>query len=338
MANLQSHVSGQHFVARPILLFGGGEPAEGSVLRSPTAWRSLLIANATAVQITIDGGTPKSIPSGNLANELLKLRHADVSISLSNSSQVHATPINTRYDLSIRIADPTTLKNVEIAFSEMTVSGMLTRSIIERFLNDRRCQGLGKDYADGFANFCLGILLKERPSSECLTTPFARYRESYGAALRILSGFERPLSHLVADIIRFALNDFSQPRAATGYWELDLASRMLKDPETRDLPVAPDKGSERRKVCPVDHGTGQILDLAVRMARQDRWSPILSDVCRQIANSELLDAVDRQKALAIWAIAAWRLGARDQAIEPLRQIAATYPFRTWAEPYLEIMT
>ena len=258
----------------------------------------------------------------------------NIGISLSNSSQAHATPVITRYDLSIRIADATTFKSVEIAFSEMTMSGTLTRSVIERFLHDRRCQGPGKDYADGLANFCLGVLLKERPSSEYLTTPFARYRESYGAALRILSEFERPFAHLIADIIRFALNDFSQASGVTGYWELDLASRLLKNPETKDLPLAPEKESERRKVCPVDHGTGQILDLVVRMARQDRWSPILSDACRQIANSELLDAVDRQKALAIWAIASWRLGARDQAIEPLRQIAATYPSglgrsRTW---------
>jgi hypothetical protein len=48
--------------------------------------------------------------------------------------------------------------------------------------------------------------------------------------------------------------------------------------------------------------------------------------------------MDTQKGLAIWAAIAWRLGARESAVEPLRQIAATYPFRTWAEPYLESAT
>jgi hypothetical protein len=257
---------------------------------------------------------------------------------LSNASQVRATPVVTQYDLSFKIADASTLKDVEIAFSERIMSSTLARSSIEGFLNDFRCEGPGKDYADGLANFTLGVLLKERPSSEHLTTPFARYRESYGAALRVLADLERPFARLIANVIRFALNDFSWASATTGYWELDLASQLLKYPEMKLLLPAPGIENARRKVCPVDHGTGQILDLAVRMFQEDRWSPILSDACRQIAKSDVLDAMDRQKAHAIWAISSWRLGAREQAIEPLRQIATTYPFRTWAEPYLEMVT
>jgi molecular chaperone DnaK len=162
-ARLQNHVSAEHHVARPILLVDGKEPTESYVLRLPVAKKSLIFANVTNVQVTINGGTPRSILSSDLASEIAKLKHADVSISLSNASQVRAAPVITRYDFLIRIADAISLKNVELAFSEMIMCGTLTRSTIERFLNDSRCQGPGKDYADGLANFSLGVQFVHEP-------------------------------------------------------------------------------------------------------------------------------------------------------------------------------
>lgn len=337
-AQLQKHVAGEHFVARPFLLIGGIEPEEICVIRSTGAVRGLIVANATDAEIEVDGGARVSIAVGDLGRVLLKLKQGRVLIKLSNAAQAKATPVFTLYDISFHIAGAVALRNVEVAFSETIMSSALSRALIDKFLGDPRCRHAGHDYAEGLASFTLGVLLKERPLSEHLTTPFARYRESYGSALRILSGFQRPFARLISNVIRFALNDFSECKQPTGYWELDLACALLRDPERSDFPS--DFGSEavRREICPVDHGTGQILDLAVRMFRQKRWSPILNDECRQIANSDVLDAMDRQKALAIWAIASWRLSAKEQAIEPLRQISATFPFKTWAEPYLETVT
>ncbi len=334
---LQDHVSASHHVARPILLFGNKEPAQTSIVRAVPSAKDLVLANATAAEIKIDGSNHAAIPVKKLAGALLKIRQGQVTLRLTNASQDNAAPVSTSYEISFRIADGNELKAVELAFSDIIMSA-LTRASIDRFLNDPRCRRTGSDYAHGLASFALGVLLKERPASEHLTTPFARYRESYGSALLVLSDFRRPFSRLISEVIRFALNDFSVTRAPTGYWELDLANALLKDPKRRYLPPAPGAASMRRKICPVDHGTGQILDLAVRMSQQKRWSPILDNECRQISKSDVLDAMDRQKALAIWAIAAWRLGAKDNAVEPLRQISATYPFKIWAEPYLEAVT
>jgi len=335
---LQDHVSASHHVARPILFFGDKEPTQTSIIRAVISPRDLVLANTTTAEIEIDGGKRATIPVGKLASTLSRIKQGELSLKLTNASQINATPVSTSYEISFRIAEGNELKQVELAFSDKLMSTTLTRASIDNFLNDPRCRGAGSDYANGLANFALGVLLKERPTSEHLTTPFARYRESYGSALIVLSDFKRPFSRLISEVIRFALNDFSTIGAPTGYWELDLANALLKTPEKRDLPPGPGAASMRRKICPVDHGTGQILDLAVRMSEQERWSPILDDECRQIAKSDILDAMDRQKALAIWAIAAWRLGAKDNAIEPLRQISATYPFKTWAEPYLETVT
>jgi hypothetical protein len=334
-AELQQHVSARHFVARPILLLDGVEPSRGYVRRYPTSNTTCL--SSTGVVLRSNG---KSLPisSERLAKELASIRDADFSIELTNASEANAEPVVSTYDLAFRIADSSELRGVELAFSDAVMPGALTRHVVDQFLHDPRCKGVARDYADGLANFLIGILLKERPATESLSTPFARYRETYGAGLRTLREIKRPFAQLIADIIRFALNDFTQASSNSGYWELDLASKLLTNPEVDYLPPIGTIEEARRKVCPVDHGTGQILDLTVRMSQQRRWSPILSDACRQVATSSLLDDADRQKALAVWAIASWRLGAREESIEPLRQIAAIYPFRIWAERYLEMMT
>jgi hypothetical protein len=298
----------------------------------------IIFANATTAEFQLNGGTSRTVIPRELAGILSDIREGEVSLMLINASQKNATPVTRSYSISFRIASSEDLRNVETVFFEKITNLDLTRASIDEFVNDKRCSGLGADYAIALASYTLGILLKERPAAERLTTPFARYRESYGVALEALSEFTRPLARMISEIIRFALNEFTLTSRATGFWELDLSKSLLTNSDWKSLPPAPDLTRSRRKICPVDHGTGQILDLAVRMSRQLRWSPILDDECRRVAISEKLDVMDQQKALAIWAIAAWRLGGRDSALEPLKQISATYPFSTWADAYLEAVT
>jgi hypothetical protein len=158
-----------------------------SIIRAVTSVRDLALANVTTAEIEIDGGGRNPIPVRELARALSRIKQGEVSLTLTNASQIKATPVSTSYEISFRIADGDKLKHVELAFSDKVMSTTLTRASIDKFLNDPRCRGTGSDYADGLANFAMGILLKERPTSEHLTTPFARYRESYGSALRVLS-------------------------------------------------------------------------------------------------------------------------------------------------------
>src|SRR6185437_13192331 len=107
------------------------------------------------------------------------------------------------------------------------------------------------------------------------------------------------------------MNDTSGVANDTGFLELDIAARMLTGPSHQTIAIPHPSDMEavsRRRVCPIDHATGRVLDLAVRMARQTRWSQTLSEECRQIAESASLDTADRQKALALWAVTALRLG------------------------------
>lgn len=334
---LQDHVSERHRVERPFLLFGGREPARHKVIRVPLRKAEIVTANATSARVGVDGMPLQAVALNELAEQVSALRQAEVCLVLSNNSQDNASPVNTSYMISMRIAETRELKEVEKAFDEIIMPTPISRASIGRFLADSRSKGAGSEYAAGLADYSLGVLIKERPEAEMLTTPFDRHRELYGSALQRLTDFDRPLARLVGDVIRFAMNDFSRPTTETGFWELDVANGLLKDPR-QDVTSPFDEDAARRPVCPIDHATSRILNLAGHMSNQTRWSPILDGECREIARSELLDASDRQKALAIWAVAAWRLSAKQSAIEPLRQISATYPFSTWAESYLESAT
>lgn len=331
---LNDHVYKTHRVERPVMFLGGTEPTGRAVVRVPVGRSAIVVANATAVRIGIDGGDPQRCLPDAVPKKLADTKQGEMKLVLLNESQVNAEPVSTHYTISFRIADAHELRRVEEAFAEILVSSSITRDTISRFLADQRTQGPGKEYATGLGYYCLGVLIKERPTSENLTTPLARYRELYGSALQVLADFDRPLARLIAGIIRFTMNDFLDAGSSTGFWELDLARMLLSDPGRMTLPSS-DATAKRRPICPIDHGTARILDLATRLSTQSRWSPILDDECREIASSDVLDATDHQKALAIWAAAAWRTGSTGNAIEPLTQIAAVYPFNRWAEPYLE---
>lgn len=333
-SEFQDHVYAQHRVERPFILLRGHEPSAHAGLQSPVALSEIAVANTSHAKVCLDGAVPKKVTTDKLRKIVAATSQAELKLELVNTTEQKAAPVTTQYGLSFRIAEKADLKRVEEAFREILVSEAITRNSIGSFLADKRTQGPGREYASGLADYCLGILIKERPEGESLTTPFSRYRELYGRALDILKDFPRPLARLITCIIRFSLNNFENSGEHTGYWELDLAIELLSDPSSASL-TRPLESAARLPVCPIDHGTGRMLELSKHLNTQPRWSPILDDECRALAHSDRLDATDHQKAFAIWAASAWRLGSTDSAMEPLTQIAEIYPFSRWASKYLE---
>jgi len=333
-SEFQDHVYAKHRVERPFVILRGREPSAHAVLRSSLAPSEIAVANTSHAKVWLDGANPQQVSADKLKEIIAKTSQAELKLELINATERKATPIVTQYGLSFRVAEKADLKRVEHAFREILVSESITRNSIGSFLADKRTQGAGKEYASGLADYCLGILIKERPDGEGLTTPFSRYRELYGRALDTLKDFPRPLANLITCIIRFSLNNFENSGERTGYWELDLAIELLSNPSSAGL-APPLEKTTRRPVCPIDHGTGRMLELSRHLTAQPRWSPILDDECRTLAQSGLLDATDHQKAFAIWAASAWRLGSTECALEPLTQIAEVYPFSRWASKYLE---
>jgi hypothetical protein len=121
---LQSHVSAEHFVARPLVLVGGKELTEGHVIRSQDELKSLAIANATKVDVAVNGGACAQVQPLEVARQFAKLEQAEVSIVLSNASQARGTPVVTHYDFSIRIAKPR-LKRVHLGTNQSNMESGL---------------------------------------------------------------------------------------------------------------------------------------------------------------------------------------------------------------------
>lgn len=332
---LQNHIVSHHRIERPLLLVEGIEPVEDQIIRVPHRPRDFVVANATNAVLNVDGRERPLDSFDDVARELAELQQGTVAVILANGSERAAAPVVSAYKLSFRIAAAAILQRVERAFMKITADRDLSMQLVNIFLADPRCDGPARDYAEAMAQYVVGVLVKERPEGQMITSPFSRYRELFGSALEVLAPHQRPYARLLCALIRFALNDLNTITANTGFWELDLAAAMLRGPDFEAKLPTERTSDSRVKACPIDHGTGRILDLAVRMAEQRRWSAMLQDECRQIAKSDALDNLDRQKALAIWAVTAWHLGAKQAAAEPLVQLSATYPFASWAGPYSE---
>ncbi len=209
---------------------------------------------------------------------------------------------------------------------------------VASFLEDRRCAGIAREYADALAAYVRGVLIKDQDRTTGVTLRPAEARELYGDSLARLQSFRRLLPHVVCGLIRFAANDFSLSEQPTGVRRLDRILTFLAPLAGREGPDGESisKSATERTIalCPVDHGVDRVLRLGESMLAQRHWGPLLQKECRDAASASMLESADRQKVLAIWAATALRFGAKQDAIAPLRQLRATFPFGTWAEQQL----
>ena len=341
MTGMLSHLSDRHRGERPVLLVRATEPEGGGLARVGTALRASEVAlqNCTAAALAIDGSPLEPIAVANVPAALAGLRDALVDLQLVHQFDEKAQPIATTYRLRFQVPDKRALDAVDRAFQRHLAVDALDFGAVDSFLSDRASTGVTRPYAEALASYVRGVLVKDRPFSVPVTLPYARYRDLYVAALDGLKPYRRPLADLVCAAVHFALNNFGS-LVTTGFAPLDGASRSLAalaGGASATGGIADAEGSATVGVCPLDDGISRVLDLWRRLRERPAWSPALEDECRQVADSEALDAFDRQKALALWAEAAVRQSP-DSGAEPLRLLSATYPFGTWASAERERVT
>jgi hypothetical protein len=335
--SLQEHLAGIHPVDRPALLVGGVELGLAFTVRESRAASEYILANATSAAVSVDGMPLAQVDHDSFGVLMARLDRSVVHVRLSNDRLRGAEPVTTSYDVRFRVAAPKALDAVDRAFMDHMTKGVPTREAARHFRRDPRCQETGSDYAEGMAEYVLGVLVKEQPYGQALASSLDSFTDAFTAALQKLRVHRRPLPHLLCSVMRFSLNQFGTGTIASGYAELDAAMELLRGP-ARVHAAMPDAPAVRLKACPLDHGTDRLLALAKAMSRKDHWSPVLRNECLQVANDRSLVLPDRQKALAIWALTALRLGAGREAVEPLSQISAVHPFDTWAHPCLETVS
>ncbi len=342
VAEMLSHLGERHRGARPVLLLRGVEPPARDQLRVGTALRAfeVVLQNCSAATLAVDGADFEAVAVADVPATLARHRDALVDVQLLHHFDRAAQPITATYRIRFQIPEKRALDMVDRAFQRHLAVEALDFAAVDAFLSDRACSGVARPYADALASYVRGVLVKDRPLAAQVTLPFARYRELYVAALEGLQPYRRPLADLVCAVVRFALNAFVTS-APTGFAPLDGASQSLAAlAGERSVTVGPSShgGSGTTVgVCPLDDGVSRVLDLWRRLRERPAWSPALEEECRQVAHSDTLDALDREKALALWAEAALRASSL-AAAEPLGLLSATYPFGTWASAERERMT
>jgi len=335
---LSDHLVREHYGHRPTLLIAGREPHRVSTIRQSFLASDVAFQNCSEVTLRINGGLRAAAAAEAAQGLLSQQRDAEIELDLVNRTHDAVSPVRQSYLIRIRIADKRSLDAVDRAFVEHLGTDTPHMGRVGSFLSDARCQGIAKDYADALGSYVRGLLVKDQALGTGVTLPANEADQLYGAALDALKGFSRPLSRVVCGLVRFSFNDFSRIELETGFRRLDrcnnaIASTLGFERSDDDLV----EGPHRRAVslCPIDHATDRVLDLSERLDRQKTWGPVLLEECQHASHAPTLTTRDRFKILALWAVAALRLRAKEAAVEPLRELRSTYPYGSWADTQLE---
>ena len=338
---LSTHLSSSHHGDRPVLVIGGREPDKTSTIRQQLHTGQIAVENCSAVRVRLNGVWQAEESAEALPILLSREMDAVVELELINNFDEVATPVHQSYHLMLRIPDKASVDSVDRAFIEQLAIGTPRMEQVSAFLQDPRCSGVVRDYADALGSYVRGLLVKDQANDTGVTLRPAEADDLYGAALEGLKSFHRPVSAVICGLVRFAFNDFGFADRPTGFRRLDLCNAVLAPLLGLDVPSISDMAEATPgaviKLCPFDQATDRILDLAERLDRQTRWGPTLIENCQQAAQAQTLAARDRVKVHALWATTALRLDAVEAALEPLRQLRATYPFGTWASKHLDRM-
>jgi hypothetical protein len=316
----------------------GHEPDRRCQIRHRLPKEKILVQNCTSARLRINGRAAQ-IPSNRISRLLSSEVDSIVELELENKFDALAAPVRQSYHLTIRVPQKNAFDDVDRAFVEHLGTAAPHMHQVARFLEDSRCLGIVHEYADALATYVRGVLVKDQNKATGVTLRPAEARDLYGDALSRLRNVPRLIPNVICGLIRFAMNDFSFSEHPTGVLRLDRAMTVLAPLVGRRAPAIQSVSSLARvrtiALCPVDHGVDRVLSLGESLIRQRRWGPLLQEECRDASSASMVEAADRQKILAIWAVSALRLEAEQDAIEPLRQLRAVFPFDNWAEQKLE---
>ena len=324
-----------------MLLIGDWEPNRITTIRQRLWEPQIAIENCSGVHMRVNGTRRDRLLQQHIPRLLAQEPDAVIELELANRFDDVAAPIRHSYRLEFCIPDKSSLDAVNRAFIEHLTIDKLEMAQVSAFLRDQRCEGVVCDYADALGSYARGLLVKNQAIGTGVTLPPSESDDLYGSALMRLKDFQRPLTTVICGLVRFGINDFSFAHLPTGFHRLDRCNVFLSPLSGCDAPsVEVLAGDTRRAVvglCPFDQAIDRVLDMAGRLDRQTQWGPTLHEDCRQASEARTLAAPDRTKVRALWATTALRLWADKMAVEPLRQLRASYPFGAWATEQLDRM-
>lgn len=334
---LLDHLHSAHAVTRPVLLIHRREPDRLDDIRQPVDSVDVELLDCERLEMAVDDRHFVVATKKALVESLQSYGARTLRLRLANGVGTHGQSGKEEYCLKVSLPTPAALEAVDREFVAVFGSGAPHVSAIGSFVE--RVQGLDADkYVEGLAEYVRGVLLKDRDPRSGVTDGVADWSEAYKASLQSLKQVLRPLPSLICDLTRFALNDFSDWRRRTEFPDLDRALKLFgplsEGAAPKSVRLAVRKGAVAG-VCPVDAGVSRVLDLVKRCGGLRRWSAQDDDELRLLTTSNVLNAFDRAKARAVWAVTSLRLSSSEAATEPLQALLGNDCFRAWASAILE---
>lgn len=335
---LFAHLHSEHTRDRPILLIRGQEPTTPHTLRYVLQPADVAIENAEVILVRDSGGATHRIGAPSVGS-ILSRGSGFVDLELIGRAGLNESTLQSAYRIWFKAPSAQQYMAADRDFVEKFSHGTPKLADIDDVFS---CHSntLTSEYMTALCDYVRGVLIKDRDPITGVRPPYADYHLAYMRALQILSDTPRPLSQLVAKIIKFALNDFSGAPFDSGFHHLDAAYAMLYGlanlEEVGGAEFEEGQLLTRREIYPLDAGTSNVIELACRFSRLDRWSPVDIQRAIDLAGSEALSGYDRAKVLAVWAYTAFRLSGIEAAKEPLSQLLSNDCFSAWAAAKLGI--
>jgi hypothetical protein len=336
---LGSHLAAFHVGLRPLLTFGGREPASNEVIRANLNADAVRVLNCTAIQLSTDGMRFTRCELEEIGRVLAGGK-GRIWVQLVNRFEPAAAPILQCYDLEFRVATEEQLRRVDETFVNQLARPDPTIDDVDRFLqSEPALEAL--EYAAGLADYVLGVLVKDGDSNAGVRRGLRDYRPKLNKSLRVLQSYDRPLSNLISSLIRFSSNDFSRANIETTYEPLDRANAFLTPLAARERSVSSSRLRQAKRpqegavgVCPIDTGSDSVMRRADHLSSMPRWTDQTQNLLRTEIALPDLDPMDRVKLCALWGARALQLNHPEAAIEPIRELVGNDPFGLWAEDAL----
>jgi hypothetical protein len=331
---LDVHLQTSHTMMRPFLLLSGAEPSTNDVIRTRIGARAINLFHCSELQFCIDGEPFRRADPDELSKALGKLSRATMILRLLDRADRRAKPVTQDYRLRIAIPDENALANVDRLFVTRLGDGRCDLRQIDAFYELTR-DGVAAEYAEALADYVRAVLIKDGDKRTGVSTRVSHYRDIQSRALNTLRHFHRPLAVLLCALIRFGLNDFSDWNCASGFDRIDKANAILGPlvfgaiQEIKRTLIS-DIHKMRVFNCPVDIGVDTVTQEAERLTGLARWGGGTERRLSTLSDRLNLDALDRVKIRALWAMTAMRLAATTSAVTALRLLDGDPAFGRWA--------
>lgn len=323
------HIGFAHLVDVPLFTVAGTPLPRETTFRRSLASDEVRLANATHVELLLDGRMVHTGDPADLPGLLAGRSRGRCDVRLSNARADAATATVTHV-LRFDVPDPAELEDIDLRFEETLARDDVTMEHVVDFARATDRLRSATAYADAYAGYVTGVLIKDGDFSRGATRPFEEYHAKFNRALSVLRDFDdRPLAHLVASCIRLNFNDLNAGAAPTGAPALDdvmiaLAEVTGAGPVARlesDATVKPTRAG-----CPIDRWTAELMN---------RWAQCLTgpgpDAGRALAaraTAAGLAPLDAAKYRVLAALALRRAEAETGSL--LRDLQHDPVFGRWA--------